>query len=429
MRYLFLIIGTLLASSARAQSPAPSANGRVADLKFFRAEFMAKDKSYTAEARKQAEERLNKLETEAPGMSQVAFDLELGRIVAMADNGHTSYFPSTRSWRKNRVPIRFVPFGEEFYVLHTDHANKDLVGARVDAIDDRSIGQFVATARMYSGGTTAWRDRGVPYFLESPEQMYAAKQGKEPGRATYRFTLPGGRKLERTLAATVDSAANPWPGRWLYDQPDAVWAFQQQGTPFRWRDAPEIDGMVIELRQTYNAPDLPIRTFLDSMTAQIQQRKPRNIVIDMRMNGGGDLNTSRDFMKSIPTLVPGRIFALTSPWTFSAAISSTGYLKQAGTDRVTIVGEMVGDRLEFFSEGRTITLPNSGGIILYATERHDYRTGCKGFTDCHGPVVRNPIAVPTLEPDIKAPWTIEAWLAGRDPAMEYVSKALKPLKP
>jgi hypothetical protein len=40
--------------------------------------------------------------------------------------------------------------------------------------------------------------------------------------------------------------------------------------------------------------------------------------------------------------------------------------------------------------------------------------------------VRNSIAVPTIEPDIKAPWTIEAWLAGRDPAMEYVSKALKP---
>jgi hypothetical protein len=416
-----------LAGAAHAQGLS-GAEGRVADLRFFRTEFMAKDKSYTAEARKKAEERLNKLEIEAPGMSQVAFDLELGRIVAMADNGHTSYFASTRSWRKNRVPIRFVPFGEEFFVLHTDSANKDLVGARVDAIDDRSIGQFLATARMLSGGTNAWRDRGVPYFLESPEQMHALKQGKEPGQATYRFTLPGGKKLERTLVATVDSAANPWPGRWLYDQPNAVWAFQQQGTPFRWRDAPEIDGMVIELRQTYNAPDLPIRKFLDSMTAQIQQRKPRNIVIDMRMNGGGDLNTARDFMKSIPTLVPGRIFALTSPWTFSAAISSTGYLKQAGTDRVTIVGEMVGDRLEFFSEGRTITLPNSGGIILYATERHDYKTGCKGFTDCHGPVVRNPIAVPTLEPDIKAPWTIDAWLGGRDPGMEAVIKAVKGLK-
>jgi hypothetical protein len=421
MRPALTILALALTGTAQAQS----VEGRAADLRFFRIEFLARDKSYSSAARTEAEARLGRLETEAPKMSQVAFDLELAKIVALADNGHTAYFASSRARHHNRVPIRFVPFGEEFYVLHADAANTDLLGARVDAIDDRSIGQFVATGRMLSGGTSAWRDRSVPYFLESPEEMHALHQAKEPGAATYRFTMPDGKRLERRLVAKADSTANPWPGRWLYGQANAVWAFQEPGKPFRWRDAPEIDGMVIELRQTHNAPDLPIRRFLDSMTAAIQRAKPRNIVVDLRMNGGGDLNTARDFMKSLPTLVPGRIFVLTSPWTFSAAISSTGYLKQAGKDRVTIVGEMAGDRLEFFSEGRVVTLPNSGGAILYATERHDYRTGCRGFSDCHGPVVRNPIAVPTLEPGLKAPWTIEAWRTGRDPAMEAVIAAVR----
>ena len=35
------------------------------------------------------------------------------------------------------------------------------------------------------------------------------------------------------------------------------------------------------------------------------------------------------------------------------------------------------------------------------------------------------IAVPTLAPDIKAPWTIEAYLTGRDPGMEAVAAALR----
>lgn len=425
MRPILIILALALAAAAHAQSP----EGRAADLRFFRAEFMARDKSYPEAARREAEARLRKLESEAARMSQVAFDLELAKIVALADNGHTAYFASSRAKRHNRVPIRFAPFGEEFFVLHADDANRDLIGARVDAIDARSIGQFVATARLLTGGTNAWRDRSVPYFLESPEEMHALHQGKEPGAAVYHFTMPDGKRLERRLVAKVDSTANPWPGRWLYDQPNAVWAFRERGKPFRWRSAPEIDGLVIELRQTYNAPELPIRKFLDSMSAEIRRSTPRNLVIDLRMNGGGDLNTARDFMKSLPALVPGRIFVLTSPWTFSAAISSAGYLKEAGKDRVTIVGEMAGDRLEFFSEGRVVTLPHSGGMILYATERHDYKTGCRGFTDCHGPVVRNPIAVPTLEPDIAAPWTIDAWLTGRDPGMEYVSRALKPLRP
>ena len=272
MKPTLALLAFALAGTAQGQTP--GADGRVADLRFFRAEFMTKDKSYSAESRQKAEARLAKLETEAATMSQVAFDLELARIVALADNGHTAYFSSSRAKKHNRVPIRFVPFGEEFFVLHTDNANRDLVGARVDAIDGRSIGQFVATARMLTGGTDAWRDRSVPYFLESPEEMHALHQSKEPSGASYRFTLRDGTKVERKLTASVDTAANIWPGLWLYDQPNPVWAFQERDKPFRWRAAPEIDGTVIELRRTYNAPDLPIRRFLDSMTAEIRRGAP-----------------------------------------------------------------------------------------------------------------------------------------------------------
>jgi hypothetical protein len=130
-------------------------------------------------------------------------------------------------------------------------------------------------------------------------------------------------------------------------------------------------------------------------------------------------------MQSLPELVPGRIFVLTSPWTFSAAISSVGYLEQSAPERVTIVGEGVGDRLRMWSEGEVVDLPNSHAGILYANERHDYLTGCKGYRDCHGNVARHPIAVPDLDPDVAAPWTLEAYRAGRDPAMEAVAEALR----
>jgi hypothetical protein len=149
------------------------------------------------------------------------------------------------------------------------------------------------------------------------------------------------------------------------------------------------------------------------------------VVLDMRFNGGGNLTTARDFMKRLPALVTGRIFVLTSPVTFSAAISSIGYLKQAAPDRVTIVGEGVGDRLVFFAEGSRVTLPNSGTMISFSTQRHDYNTGCRPYSDCHPPVVANPIAVPSLAPDVAAPWTIDAYRVGRDPGMEAVAAELR----
>jgi len=123
--------------------------------------------------------------------------------------------------------------------------------------------------------------------------------------------------------------------------------------------------------------------------------------------------------------VPGRIFVLTSPLTFSAAISSIGYLEQAAPERVTIVGEPVGDRQMFFSEGDGVTLPANRGLVVGATERHDYATGCKGHKDCHHNVVKHPISVTSIKPDLPVPWTIDAYMAGRDPAMEAVAAALR----
>jgi hypothetical protein len=92
---------------------------------------------------------------------------------------------------------------------------------------------------------------------------------------------------------------------------------------------------------------------------------------------------------------------------------------------VTIVGEPVGDRLEYWAEGSLLELPDSGGVLLYATERHDYRTGCPE-ADCHDPIRRHPIRVASLAPDIPAPLTFAAYRAGRDPAMDAVQEALAP---
>jgi hypothetical protein len=39
-------------------------------------------------------------------------------------------------------------------------------------------------------------------------------------------------------------------------------------------------------------------------------------------------------------------------------------------------------------------------------------------------MVRFPIEVRSLAPDIPAPWTAEAYAAGRDPAMEAVARAI-----
>ena len=194
---------------------------------------------------------------------------------------------------------------------------------------------------------------------------------------------------------------------------------------FRRAPLPDLDAEYVQLRANASVEGEQIAEFLSGALAAIEERSPRNLVVDLRYDGGGDLNTTRAFFQALPSLVPteGRIFALVSGRTFSAGISSLGYLKQAGGARVTIVGEPIGDHLAFWAEGRLVELPASGARLLYATERHDYTTGCPE-PDCHAPVRDHPIRVTSLEPDVRVPLAFADYRAGRDSALDAVARLL-----
>lgn len=421
---------------------------RQEDLVQFRREFFDKDKSFTLAARQEAEQQLQALEKYLGTMGQLAFDLALSRVAALADNGHSGASPSARSRRHERVDMRLTPFGEDFYVLRVKSENADLLGARLVGIDGVPIGTLRPLYRALDGGTPAWRDRWAPFLLESPPQLRALGIGQptvgntEPKPPVYSFVTIEGKTVERTFSVSpagadrVGGNATRWmfpvlapledrAWKTLLDPERAPWSLQEPVNRLRVRHDAAISAVVIDMRQSSNSAEVRLRDYFDAVEKLIDETKPQHLVLDLRLNGGGDLTQTRDFAERLPKLVKGRIFALTSPWTFSAAISTLGYLKQAAPDRVTIVGEAVGDRLVFFAEGRGVTLKHSKENYRYSTERHDYRDGCKQFDDCHRMVVSRPIAVATLDPDISAPWTIDAYRAGRDPAMEAVTKAIK----
>ncbi|HYR07020.1 MAG TPA: hypothetical protein VEQ60_04615 [Longimicrobium sp.] len=422
------------AAAMQAAGAAAQTAPRQETLAVMRSIVTSEEKAFTDAGRAQALALLDSVSARSASLSDLAFELQLSRVVALADNGHSLLGPGARISRTNRVGVRLLPLSDGLLVAHATRGHEDLLGASLVAIGELPVERLLAENRALYGGTAAWRDQFAPYLLESPEQLHAMGLIGSPAEAVYRFRRPDGTVVSRTLrgdtvgrgVARVDQAFFPDGGRpgWRTLVGNPPWALQEPGVAFRRSTTWQPGVFVFQMRQNHDAPGQSIAAVLDSVRAEIAAARPQHFVLDMRLNGGGDLNTTRRFMQELPGLVPGRIFVLTGPRTFSAGISSVGYLTQAAPDRVTIVGEPAGDRLVFFAESRMRALPGTDTGVMFSRERHDYEGGCAAFPDCHGPVRRNPIRVGSLDPQVPAPWTVAAFRAGRDPGMEAVHALL-----
>lgn len=408
--------------------------GQSADAAYL-GRFPAFDRAYRPRARAEARRRLARLRAEAGALSHEQFVLRVAEIAALADNGHTSI--GENAFKKNtpRLPLRTYQFADGLYVVWAAPNLEDLLGARIDAIDQHSIAALHAATRRYAGGTDAHRLRALTAMLESPALLQAAGLADARDALTLRGVLLDGSPFERRIAAEerdrsawVSSSQRllfpVWDGAPMQSvirrSDDLPVYLRDSSSLFSLEALPE-RGIYIGISHNDDADDSPIDTFLQRALARVRAEQPAYVVVDMRMNSGGDYTKTYAFAQSLPPTANGApIYVFTSSWTFSAAITTVAALKGAGGDQVTIVGEPVGDRLDFWAEGGAFNLPNAFVQVHYASARHIYDGPCIDRATCFWLNDRFPVRVQTLEPDITAPLTFAAYRALRDPALDAV---------
>jgi hypothetical protein len=428
-----------VAGGAHAQAAGQSRDAQGKDLEVFRHDFLDADRSYSSAARAEAETRLKALETAADPADPAAFAVELCRIAALADNGHTT----CKLPHADGIPVSFFPIQGAFYVIAASPPNSDLLGSRLAGIDNHPADAISSAMRSLHGGVAAWRDLQASEAVARPYLLQALGLADSGSGATYRFLTVDGRTVDRRLAP--EPQRDDWVK--IYPKDRVPWPLQDQEQLFRWRDAPEINAVVVEIRRNLDGKARKIADFLQEAEAGRVRLGRKNVVVDMRFNTGGNFMLTRKLLTGWPSLVapPGRLFVLESPITFSAGMVGVAYLKQAGGDSVTLIGEAPGDRLMFFADQKQVTLPHSGVVMQWSTQRYDLQDGCRAYPDCFVGIAqpgsatgspdelaatvdkgagRKPIAVRTLDPEIAAPWSIDDLLKSRDPGMAAVAAAL-----
>lgn len=400
------------------------------------ARLLAMDRSFSPAARAEANRRIAELNSGRTPLAPGAFRVALMRIAALADNGHTQLYD--RDARQPLVPVRVTLFADGLYVLRAKAAYADLLGARVEKIEASPVSEVLAGLAGLQGGAEGWRRTRAAIYIESTKVLYGLGLGSRPDQTAWTFRLPDGSEVTRTLPGEESTPHEPLGEmtRWL--SPETI-----QGEPTEWRALLADDAalplplrdfnsafrrawinhgctLFLQLKAIGDAGGQRIADFLNDTTEEMHAHAPCNVILDMRFNSGGDYTKAARFASHLPKFVRpgGRIYLLTGPQTFSAAITTIGFVKQAAPSRALILGEPIGDRLQFYGEGNAGCLPHASLCVHYATGMHDYAHRCDDWRKCFWLNWLFPLQVTSLAPDETITLTYADYIARRDPVFD-----------
>lgn len=433
-----------MAGNVRAQTTATppvklSPDQMREDLAYLRAQWAPRELSFSDPQRETFKQVVDEAIAKVETSSLADFALDVMRAVAIPRNGHTAALVGRLL---GDLPVRMWWFADGLYVLSAHPSHVNLLGARVDKLGTLSPDKALAKIAPYISGT----DQRIHYlsavYLSYPAVLQRIGAIADVSETPFTLRLRDGTSQTITLGATIepdpgdphDPVFRGWsalipddkdlPNRWphVLDSVDKRSPGYAKPTDFstRWLDDGDKTFYIRSNSMLSQGQDrLDEKLLFGALQNQVVPKQPHSVIIDLRLNNGGNFFNALLFSQALPKLMPGdgHIFVLISRATFSAALATVAMLKGAGGDKVTLIGEPMGDNGRFWAEPDMMTLPNSKIAVFCSTKLEDYEHGCDDLSKCYWATAAFGPKNISLQPDIRVDVAFSDYEAGKDPVL------------
>ncbi len=399
--------------------------------------FLRADRSFSTGERARFVEEIEALRKELPKLDDPHIIMRIASAVSLARNAHTRLYLVRNRTEVRRLPIRVWWFDDGLYVVRTTPEYRKLLGCRIDDLAGTGTRHARDIVAAGAAGNPSWRDYKSAYFLTSPEALYGFGIAPELERVEIGLSGCGEAPFRATVAPLpLVKKSAPTEAWWdlspLHVDPDRQWVHVLDGMktlPLYLRDPeryywfeflPESGILYFHYNRASDMGEEKTKAFGERLLAELAARPVKALVVDLRFNTGGNEALGRDLMRQLHERTPNiPRYIVTGRATFSAGMSQVALWKSLGN--VKLIGEPIGEELDYWSEGGNIILPNSGLYAHFANGAHSYsERGCPDETYCYD------LSVPTLAPDVPLTASWEEYRAGRDVVMETVLRRLAP---
>lgn len=411
------------------------------DLDFLSKQWAPLDKSFSEQEKREFDRFVEDTRSASEQLTPQAFALRIMQAVAIARNGHTN--ASIWPLLGNDLPVRAWWFSDGLYIVKTHPEFSRLLGARIERIGAFTAAEAHERVKPYLAGTDQRIRFLSPGYLVTPtvlQQIGAIKAtdvvpltvrlangkteeldlggsaGSDPGderlaglNRGYSVLIPDQADLSGRWTHVLDKIGKP---SLLYSKRGDIRASLLNGAKHT---------LYIRLDTVASIDDTPLQDKIaEIFRKDILAAPPRNIVVDLRLNNGGDFFNTILFSQALPRLVPhdGRVVVLVGRATFSAGIVTAAMLKGAGGDKVRLIGEKMGDDGQFWAEGKKVVLPNSRIPVRYGSQFQDYEKGCTDLSACYWATVAFGPRGISIAPEVVRDSTFADYAEGRDVVLD-----------
>jgi Peptidase family S41 len=312
-------------------------------------------------------------------------------------------------------PVHFERFGEDYRLVSTRDipGARDALGGRLLKIDDTQVNraQELLLTLTPADETQALRDVRATALLNDGMVLHGL--GITPDRDTVRYVVVTDAGSEVTLE--YQGEANQFRGVSITDILEPGW-LRAVAHPALYLQQPDLDFWCTYLP----APQTGycnFRSYKDlkhtarALTELMQHEHPDNLVIDLRLNAGGDFEQGLKYVVNPIRRMSkinrsGHLFVLTGPRTFSAAMANAAHFRKR--TKAILIGQPIGEKPNTYQEAREMVLPNSGWVARYSVRFYRFVPGGENL----------------IRPDREIAETWADFQAGRDPVMDWVLRTI-----
>jgi hypothetical protein len=350
------------------------------------------------------------LAARAPSLSRDQLLVELMRFANLLGerDGHSGIFPLDTGNRRvlHLFPLYLYKFSDGLFVVSAP-GNKALVGSKVLAIEGIGVGELERQVRpLVPRDNEHTRTDRFMSFMLTAELLHGLGLRAGAGAASFTLQAPGRPSRDVVLAPVT---ASQYLVRMKPEFPSFVYALPKRSAPFYLRRRASAHyvttldhGRVVFVG--YNQTLGSTFALAQKVSRLARQRKVRRVIVDVRLNPGGDNHTYVPLLTALRSKRinrPGRLVVLLGRSTFSAAENFITELERK--TRVTFVGEPSGGSPNLFGDVQRVELPSPGVTVNIAAIWWQKSTA------------RDPRV--TIEPKITVPLSSTAYFRGKDPAL------------